>query len=529
MENSQIKLYIDIPKPYYYPGEQFLASILIEAFDTVNCNKMTIVAKGKKISKATQKICSELEEYEDSEEEEIEEPNDITNNLNNSNTKEKESSSIDNNTHKEIDEKMIIFKYKKNVNISNETYLSKGKYNFPFEVDIPENIPGSFLYMDGIIYIEIIYSVKIILNNINIKEMVPIIIRQKEKIFNYPKENEYLKKIGGCCWEKGESKIKINAIDKYFLGGNKIKLNILINNEKCSIQGSPINLEIYQKIVLFPKQKSKKIKITKLVGKYKGEKLVNQRENFNQDILFSINENKYISDNLLKTKAIKYFKNKDIIPLLAQSLKSDFVNCEYEVYAESQFTGWSIDELGVFLKIIMYPPEKGILSKNMSDITKEFSNCLVNKKIFLNSDTIDEIAELENKNKKEKNKDKDKDKDNKNNKKSKKEKKNKYLLKLKNSVNNDDDKENQNININYNINNDDINENFNINAYQNSKSYNNKNNDLELYEEDYDLSKKEKKNNKDINSNLIKKSYDQNYLNDALDNDNVFSEKTSKN
>ena len=32
--------------------------------------------------------------------------------------------------------------------ISNN-YISKGKYTFPFEMDIPDNIPASFLYIDN--------------------------------------------------------------------------------------------------------------------------------------------------------------------------------------------------------------------------------------------------------------------------------------------------------------------------------------------------------------------------------------------
>ena len=77
-------------------------------------------------------------------------------------------------------------------------------------------------------------------------------------------------------------------------------------------------------------------------------------------------------------------------------IKSELIICEYEIYAETQFVGWTIDDLGVFNKIIMYPPEKGILSKEMSQIAKEFSNSIVNKKVFLNNDNNDEEDKLKN-------------------------------------------------------------------------------------------------------------------------------------
>ena len=513
-QNSQINIYVHSPKPFYYPGEQILASVFLDVLETINANKMTIIAKGKQIAKA-KKIFIPIDKEEENEYEDSEEDDEIESNE----KKDKISKKEDNLTkepfsNKEINESKIIFKYKTTIQLSNNNNLSKGKYIYPFEIDIPENIPGSFLYLDNNLYIEIIYSIKIKLNNVDIKEKIPLIIRQKEKIFNYPRENEYTKSLGGCCWEKGETTIKLNCVDKYFLGGNNIKLNIVVNNEKSGMKGAPINVELYQKIILFPKDKSKKIKRTKLVGNYKGKKQINQRENYNEDISFQLNENKYIIENLSKTKAIKYFQNNNnIIPLLTQSIKSDFVVCEYEIYAESQFAGFSLDELGVFLKIIMFPPEKGILLKNFEEINKEFSNALLNKKIFLNSDTIYEQNLLEN------NEDKEKKKKIKKREKSKKNK-------LKNSGIKDDDKENQNINETYSFNNDDINENFNINNFKNNLNYYSKSEKTKLdRDEVFNITTKNKLNNNKLNN--IKKSLNKNYLNDELDNE--FLENSSNN
>ena len=62
-KNSPANIYIDSAKSFYYPGEQFLASILLDVLDTINCNKIIINTKGKQIVYATQKWAfNEMEE-----------------------------------------------------------------------------------------------------------------------------------------------------------------------------------------------------------------------------------------------------------------------------------------------------------------------------------------------------------------------------------------------------------------------------------------------------------------------------------
>ena len=479
MEYEILKTYFDIQKPFYYPGEQVLGSIFIEFFDSINCSQISIITKGKQYIKINRKnMTREIEDYEDSLDEEID----------------------DNNGHndkyvEDIDEINTIFKYKKNLKIGNE-YISKGKYTFPLEIDIPDNIPGSFLYVDNDIYFEIIYTIKIKFEEINYKDAIAIIIRQKEKIFNYPKSNEYKKYLGECCWERGETSIKISPIEKYNLINKKIKLNILINNEQSGMPGTPLNLEVYQKLVFFPKDKSKKIKRTKLVGKAKGINAINPRKNFNEDISIKLKENKILTYDKEKTKAFKYFKNAAIIELLTPSIKSELVICEYDIYVESQFVGWFKEELGVFNKILIYPPEKGILLPDMENISKEFLNSLIIKKIFLNNDIKDDEIIL-GKNKKEK--------------KDKKDKKEKVLKNKKNQNREELDEFDKE---NYDINKDDINENFNINEYKRKNI-----NSIEEEKHNY---------NDDINTDKFKKKLGKDFFDDhPLDDD--FYDNTSEN
>ena len=140
-KNSPVSIYIDSAKPFYYPGEQFLASILLDVLETINCNKMIIIAKGKQIVEATQKrsFKENLDNYDSDDEDEHQEKESVT----------------------KIKESNTIFKFTKIVDISNNNYLQKGKYTFPFEVELPKDIPGSFLFLQKSAYAEIIYSIKV--------------------------------------------------------------------------------------------------------------------------------------------------------------------------------------------------------------------------------------------------------------------------------------------------------------------------------------------------------------------------------
>ena len=514
--NEIVQIFFDIQKPFYYPGEQILGSIFIEFFDSIKCNEITIISKGKQYIKINRKnISREIEEYEESfndDEDEDEIPK-IKN---------------ENKNFEDIDEIKTVFKYQKKLKISNN-YISKGKYTFPFEIELPNNIPSSFLYINQNIYFEIIYTIKIKFDEINnnYKEAIPIIIRQKEKLFNYPKSNEYKKFLGECCWERGQTSIKITPQEKYSLINNKIKLNVLINNEQSGMPGTPLNLEVYQKLIFFPKDKNKKIHKTKLVGKAKGINVINPRKNFNEDIDIKLKENKIINFYKERTKAFKYFKNKNIIELLTTSIKSDFVICEYDVYVESQFVGWFKEELGVFNKVLIYPPEKGILIPDMENIKKEFLNSLVIKKIFLSDDNKEDEIILGQSNKGNKNDNnntknkKGKEKKDKKDKKKKKEKivnnnnKNDKNIEEYNNDDNDYDKENIDINNINNINNDDINENFNINEYsKKNKSKKNKKEFNYFVEENNNLDKFKKKLGKDF---FDEHALDDDFLDNTLD------------
>ena len=538
MDNdSMVNIYINFSKAYYYPGENFQATILLDVLDTIKCDKMEIVAKGKEIVNAIQKTF--IESYTDSEIDEYSYESDDNSKSKKGKFYDRDDFSTEENKDetsiaRELNNSHNIFKYKKIIQISSNNYIAKGKYSFPFEVELPENIPGSFLFMEKNTYVEIIYTVKVKLNKINIKEAIPILIRQKQEEFNYSRENEYTKKIMGCCFDNNESTIKLSTKEKFVLNNDTIKLNVILNNSNCDIKGTPVSIELYQKLTIFPKLKNKKIKITKIVGKYTGKRSLPPRENLNLNISFEKETADYAFNHLKKTKSLKYFRHKDIIPFLNQSIISDFVTCEYEAYGEVQFPNWSVEELGVFLPILIYPPEKGIVSKTVKQKSMEFSNSIVNKKVFLSSETKDDDSEFGHKKKKYKKKiyyeNSDSEEEN-----NKKVRKRISIVKAKGfgfdeQNNKEDDNESNEKKINNDTKDGDIhnsiNDNLNINDYNNNNYINNKNenedkNNIMNEDGSFGTYEKGKKNLVyiDTNSNNIKKEFNQSYLNDALDDE----------
>ena len=163
--DSPIKIYIDIARPYYYPGENFCASILLDVIDNTECDKMQIIAKGKESVKAIQKeYIDSLNDYSESETNSDESSEDEARQYKRKKSRKKEETSSSEDTQndtssiaRKLNETHKIFKYRKIVIISSENYIMKGKYNFPFEVELPENIPGSFLFYEHNTYVEIIY------------------------------------------------------------------------------------------------------------------------------------------------------------------------------------------------------------------------------------------------------------------------------------------------------------------------------------------------------------------------------------
>ena len=379
-KSSKIKVYINAAKPYHYPGEKYSATILIDAQEQVNCNKMTIIAKGKQIIDASQtnKFAGEEKQFvyessssSDSDDEDIQ--------------RIKRSNQEDG-PIVEIKEKKYIFKVKQDINISQGKTLKAGKHSFPFDLELPDDIPGSFLFLEKKIYVEIIYSIKVKIDSLNIKTIAPIIIRQRQEFLNYQKSNEFERKVRGCCCIAGQTGITLTALEDYTKAGDPVKLQVSINND-TNTTTTPILVEIYRKL-LIKSSNNKKIRSTKIVGAYQGKKIINARESFHKKLHVAIEGSDYVRDRLKETRAAKVFKHKEIIPFLFQSIKSNTISCEFEVYAETQYANLTNDDLGVFLTVLIYPIEDGILSKSVMNLSKSFVDGNSYKKFFMKAENL---------------------------------------------------------------------------------------------------------------------------------------------
>ena len=155
--NQKLRIYINTSKAYYYPGEKIEASILLDVFDKVKCDKMMVISKGKTIIRATQSSSSFDEDDYDNNTIKPEQIPKYKKKKKSIVTVIDDTSSEDifheaKEKKRQIDESKEIFKYKKIIKISSNGYLNKGRYTFPFELESPENIPGSFLYIDKSVF-----------------------------------------------------------------------------------------------------------------------------------------------------------------------------------------------------------------------------------------------------------------------------------------------------------------------------------------------------------------------------------------
>ena len=380
IKNPKINVYINAAKSYYYPGQTFSATILLDVQDNINCNKMTIIAKGKQLIKGSQ-----TNKFTNEEKQKQYESSSSSSSSDEDYPKFKRQNQEDG-PLVTIDEKKYIFKVTQDITITENKVLIAGKYSFPFDVEIPNEIPGTFLYLDKKVYAEVAYSVKVKLEGTGIKQIIPIVIRQNEDVFGYPKNNQFERKIHGCCCLEGQTSIKLTANEDYTKTGDPVRLTVNINND-TNTTTTPILVEVYRKLLLKGAD-NKKIRVTKIVGSYQGKRIINSREKFQKKLHVAIEGIDYVKDHLDQTKAGKSFKHKEIIPFLFQSIKSDNITCEFEVYAESQYANITNDDLGVFLTVLVYPIEDGVISKSVSNVAKTFVNGIVNKKFFLKGENL---------------------------------------------------------------------------------------------------------------------------------------------
>ena len=361
MNNNEI--FIKLNKNYYYPNDIITGFIYLNIVEEINCSNIKLIIKGKEIiqtnDKAQNEIMNDYDNYSN-----------INSYKSSSNSKNKENE-IESNKKYEFNNIIEIFKSIHYISISKDNKIPYNKYIFPFVIKLPKNIPNSFLIYDSDMHIEVIYTIKAHLidtKNVNntIKEAIPILIRQKEEVFDYPLNYKTGFNVGSCCCEYGLSIMYINKNSPFFILGNeRVSVKIKIDNKKCKLDGIPLKLTLYQKIRLFNsgnkrnKKKKKKFKeYSKCLGNFESKNSIEKNkileENFSINInIKDFNNNKYLNSS----KSNKYFKDKSILNKLCVNFINEFVQVEYELYINTMFLGWSLEELGLIVQLLFYPPD----------------------------------------------------------------------------------------------------------------------------------------------------------------------------
>ncbi len=380
---------IKLENSFYYPGEIIKGNIYINIEEEIKPG-IEFKIKGKKVLKANTEYTNSYSS-EENEKEDIK--NTKLNNINNNSDKDSEdekssnSNNIQSNNQEEEekeksekDEEEIEksnYKYNDNkeifnikTNISNEK-LNIGQYIFPFMFKLNQKIPGTCILFENNIFGEVYYSIRIKMENLNgtiIKNKIPLIIRQNEKDFNYKQENKKTKNFNSscccCCIQKSNVIVNCKLPKKYFLFGETIELNYNLNNKKGNKEGESTIIILYKKIILHPKQKDM-IEIPIQVLKKENYSKIKSKENFS--INFNLDyQGKTINKEVLNmSKNYKMIKNINLVKYLCCSCINNFFSVEYEFYVKTNLVSWTLDEIGVFISTIFYPPH------NISDYLKE--------------------------------------------------------------------------------------------------------------------------------------------------------------
>ena len=398
---------IKLENSYYYPGEIIKGNIYINIEEEIKPG-IEFKIKGKKILKANPDYITSYTS-EENEKEEIK--NIELNNTNNNNDKdsedensnnsksikskkkeeeeieksEKKEEEIEKSEKKEEEEieksekdkeeiEKSNYKYYDNIeifniktNISNEK-INIGQYIFPFMFKLNKKIPGTCILLERNIFAEVYYSIRIKMENLNgkiIKNKIPLIIRQNENDFNYKQENKITKNDNAsCCCKKSKVIVNCKLPKKYYLYGEKIDLNYYLDNKKGNKEGESTIIILYKKIILHPKQKDM-IEIPIQVLKKENYSKIKSKENFSINFNLDYQGKTINKEALNMSKNYKIINNINLIKYLCCSCINDLFSVEYEFYIKTNLVKWTLDEIGVFISTIFYPPN------NISDYLKE--------------------------------------------------------------------------------------------------------------------------------------------------------------
>jgi hypothetical protein len=144
----------------------------------------------------------------------------------------------------------------KNSSIINSTKISVGQYVFPFKLQIPFNLPGSFEYYDrdNLGYIKHQISARLISLDEpenDIFNSTILMVRQAPRYFEYPAQLSDTKNIySWCCFPRGHTTMTISYAKDFFSPDETVQVICDLDNTRCGVDAIFIKLELFQRITL---------------------------------------------------------------------------------------------------------------------------------------------------------------------------------------------------------------------------------------------------------------------------------------
>jgi sporulation-control protein spo0M len=244
--------------------------------------------------------------------------------------------------------KVFILNHKSILHETRGGVLRKGNYSFPFAINTPETIPGTFYSKSGDYEAKIGYVVKscILEKNKDViaKYKTPLTVKQIINADRYSMLFNQTAFINCCdCFNKGNSTIRVHLNKNAFLPEETASLWIEIDNASSRSKMKAIKLKLFQYIRLLPNDYKLPIMFKK--------KLWSIKKGFNLKP----------GNLLLKDKSITVefpikFKKTDL--LVCPTTDGKLIQCKYELEVSSIYGLCISPGPIVEIPLLIFPEEK---------------------------------------------------------------------------------------------------------------------------------------------------------------------------
>ena len=243
------------------------------------------------------------------------------------------------------------------VNFKHEI-IAPGEYDYPFNIYIPVNLPGSFEYYDKdcLAYITYILeaSLKSIVPKNSIMNSILILVNQQSNFRKIPVIRENSKNLYSLiCLPQGKSRLKVSINEENFLNSGSLRVFCELDNRESKLNATKIKAKIHKYILLKDNNNRSKL-ITRKISRVNYNYVYPKKEitKFTLEI-FIKNQNISNKKYFQKCDHLNLFKNKEILNMLHTTISSEFIRCIYVLELKSFFKESFFNISGPHLKTII--------------------------------------------------------------------------------------------------------------------------------------------------------------------------------